>query len=897
MGDVEETVHIAASDRQARPSSRLGWAAVAFLALAGVAFHSVTPSTLLREVSYLVVGSGAALAAWLGARRPGRPARVRLIALGVALSAMADLVYQVTAWVQRQPPDLSLADIAWLASYVAIAASLLLALRATSVRRIDLHGWIDIAVVTVVALLVQWELGLAEVAQDATVALTVRFVWLLYPAFDAVLLALLVRTGFAHRLHSRAGLLLALGTMAWLISDVLFTILTPAVNTTLWLDAGWLGGAMLLAAAAWQTAPGPTATPAVAHETRVRVGYGRVLLGLAPLALPGIIEVVGHAAGRDPEPVPLLLATLALIALAFLRIGLVMRSDADAHLQLRRQERYSSAVAANSSDAVVILDADGMIGNDAYRLAALLGLGRTTLQDVDVLSYTEPEDRSAGRAVIHRALRSPGQVLETQVRVRHVDSHFVWLGVRLVNLLDDPDVEGIVVTLHDITARKAAEEGLVHQAFHDGLTGLANRALFSDRVEQALLAVTSHRPAVIVLDLDGFKTINDSLGHSAGDDLLREVAHRLNRAVGPGETVARLGGDEFAVLVPAGSQADRARATAESILLALRTPYLLGERTVRMSASLGIAVADRDVTAAAMLQHAEVAMYEAKSSGRGRWVVFSEEMGTAALDRLRLETDLVAALEQHQLAVVYQPIVELRGTKVIGFEALLRWHHPSLGTVMPDRFIPLAEETGLIVPIGAWVLDEACRTAARWQRAHPDQADLSMAVNVSARQIASPELVSDVQSALARSGLDPAHLVLEVTESALVSDPSVAASRLRVLRGLGIRLALDDFGTGYSSLSYLRQFPADILKIDRSFVASITEPDQSPALVRGLLGLARTLGLETIAEGVELEVQRNLLRAEGCDHAQGYLFAPPLDAADAELLLASASVTRGAAPA
>jgi diguanylate cyclase (GGDEF)-like protein len=458
----------------------------------------------------------------------------------------------------------------------------------------------------------------------------------------------------------------------------------------------------------------------------------------------------------------------------------------------------------------------------------------------------------------------------------------------MVNLTDDPDVGGVVVNLHDITDRKKAEDDLSHQAFHDGLTDLANRALFHDRVEHSLRRNqrTGLDTAVIFLDLDGFKNVNDGLGHVAGDQLLQEVAARLRQAVRNSDTVARLGGDEFAILIEQSPAAvEESEGVAERILRSLATPVELEGQAVTVSASLGIATSDPDSTATSLLRDADVAMYRAKASGKARWVVYDPVMRSAAMERLQLENDLIGALDANQFALVYQPVVQLETEEIVGFEALLRWHHPTLGLIAPDRFIPIAEETGLIVPIGKWVLSEACATAARWSRDYPGHLGMTMAVNVSGRQIASSDLVAHVEMTLAESRIDPATLVLEMTETALIQDTAVAAIRLQQLSSLGVRLAIDDFGTGYSSLSYLRQFPVDILKIDRSFISAITDREQVPAIVRGLLDLGRTLDLETVAEGVELDVQRDQLRSENCDLAQGFLFSRPLEPVDVELLL------------
>jgi diguanylate cyclase (GGDEF)-like protein len=394
--------------------------------------------------------------------------------------------------------------------------------------------------------------------------------------------------------------------------------------------------------------------------------------------------------------------------------------------------------------------------------------------------------------------------------------------------------------------------------------------------------------AVVYLDLDGFKLVNDSRGHEAGDQVLREVASRLTKTVRTIDTVSRHGGDEFAILLEESALAlNEAETVAERVLQALSAPFIVDDQRLVLSASVGISVGDVAATASSMMRDADMAMYEAKTSGKAHWAVYEPKMRTAALERLVLESDLRDALDKRQFRLVYQPIIELISDKVVGFEALLRWDHPKLGLIEPDTFIPIAESNGSMVGIGRWVLEEACRTASRWRRSYP-RVPLTMAVNLSVRQIATPEIVEHVTTALARSGLPASSLVLEMTESVLVQDPATAAGRLAQLRALGVRLAVDDFGTGYSSLSYLRQFPIDILKIDKSFTTTITDQAKTPAIVRGLLDLAKTLKIETIAEGIELDVQRDSLREQRCDFGQGYLFARPLASVAAEAMIADA---------
>ena len=454
----------------------------------------------------------------------------------------------------------------------------------------------------------------------------------------------------------------------------------------------------------------------------------------------------------------------------------------------------------------------------------------------------------------------------------------------------DREFHAVVHALNDMSDRlQHAVEDLEHQAFHDSLTGLANRALFHDRVEHALQRTlrTGTDIAVVYLDIDGFKSVNDSLGHEAGDHVLREVASRLVAAVRTGDTVARLGGDEFAILVEQSTHPlDEASTIADRVLQSLSAPVALESQRIVLSASIGIVIGDAASTSSSMLRDADIAMYQGKAAGKARWTLYDPAMRAAAVERLELESDLYLALDDNQFRLVYQPIVELETERVVGFEALLRWHHPTRGVIVPDVFIPIAEDNGSIVAIGAWVLIEACRTGAMWHQRYPDL-QLSMAVNLSGRQMASADIVEQVRGALRQSGLPPAALVLELTETVLVKDAVTAGQRLRELRDLGVKLAIDDFGTGYSSLSYLRQFPVDILKIDRSFVNTISDRDEIPAIVRGLLDLGKTLKLEIVAEGIELGVQRDSLRDEHCGFGQGFLFARPLSTIDAGELLGS----------
>ena len=419
---------------------------------------------------------------------------------------------------------------------------------------------------------------------------------------------------------------------------------------------------------------------------------------------------------------------------------------------------------------------------------------------------------------------------------------------------------------------------LRHQSLHDALTGLPNRVLALDRAEQMLARARRQQipVAALYIDIDGFKHVNDTFGHAAGDELLRTVATRLQGVVREGDTAARLSGDEFVVLVEGSALDAGPELVAERLLEVLRRPYEMDGQMVRqlsLTASIGVALGER-ASAAELLSDADIALYEAKAAGKNRYTLFQSSMQTAARDRLTLEMDLAEALEHQQLFLQYQPTFDLQSERVIGVEALIRWDHPTRGVIAPIEFIPIAEESGLIVPIGRWVLQEACMQAALW---YGDGHRIGMAVNVSGRQLDHDELVEDVRDALGESGLDPTTLTLEITETTLMRDAEATAERLRSLKELGVRIAIDDFGTGYSSLAYLRQFPVDALKIDRSFISGIAGSKGSAALIHTLVQLGKTLDIETLAEGIEEQSQLETLQREHCDHGQGFLFSRPLD--------------------
>jgi diguanylate cyclase (GGDEF)-like protein/PAS domain S-box-containing protein len=563
---------------------------------------------------------------------------------------------------------------------------------------------------------------------------------------------------------------------------------------------------------------------------------------------------------------------------------------ADLH-ERQSAERFRSLV-QNSSDVIALLSPDLVIRYHTPSVERVLGYGEDELVGRRLSELLHGDDLDRFREFFAQVCALPGAPMPRDLPVRRRDGSVVQMEAVFNNLLDVPTVGGIVLTARDVTERRALEEQLAHQAFHDALTGLANRSLFTERVAHAIERGVrrKHLFAVLFIDLDDFKTVNDSLGHAAGDELLVAVANRIRSAVRPEDTCARLGGDEFAVLIEGVDDPQAALKVADRIHAALSEPLRVSGAPMTVHGSIGIALGTGGQTASEVLRSADLAMYQAKSEGKGGSAVYAPSLHARVLERLSLKTDLERAVAEGELEVYYQPIVSLHDGAVTALEALVRWRHPDRGVVLPGVFLPVAEETGAILPLGRFVLRDACREAARWRsRGHPR---LGVSVNLSARQLLRREILDEVAGALDVHGLEPSALSLEITESSVLDSQSVA-DRLEELRRLGVRIAIDDFGTGYASLNYLQRFPVDTVKIAKSFVDGIGSGPEQDRLVAAIVRLGTALGLETIAEGVEHELQRERLRALGCRHGQGYLFSRPVPAAELDGLLASARSASG----
>ncbi|NWG20445.1 MAG: EAL domain-containing protein [Chloroflexi bacterium] len=569
-------------------------------------------------------------------------------------------------------------------------------------------------------------------------------------------------------------------------------------------------------------------------------------------------------------------------------------SDARAaEIALHESEQRYALAARAANDGFWEWDLDAGRVSFSPRWKAMLGYQEHEIgpDPREWFSRVHPQDVDALEVRLAAHLKRLITHFEYEYRIRHRDGAWRWMLCRGLAMWDGSGkATRIVGSQTDVTERKTAEERLLYGALHDPLTGLANRALFTERLAHAL--ARSQRPdmppfAVLLLDLDRFKIINDSLGHPAGDQLLTVIAHRLQHCLRPGDTVARMGGDEFAILLEDLIEPDAASQIAERVLHELGRPFLLNGQEVFTSASIGIVLggtADYQ-RPGDVLRDVDTAMYHAKLLGKARYILFDPAMHEQVMTLLQIETDLRHGINRSELRVVYQPIVALQTGEVTGFEALVRWQHPQRGLVSPDEFIPVAEETGMIIPIDRWVLRQACHQLYDWQQRCADLPPLTISVNVSARQFVEPDIVEQVDAVLRETHIDPQRLKLEITESTLVEHGEIAAALLRRLRDRGIQISIDDFGTGYSSLSYLHRLPINTIKIDRSFVASLEHQGESYEIVRTILNLAQSLGLDTVAEGAETDDQIKILRELKCDYVQGWRFALPLASDQATALV------------
>ncbi|MEU8613902.1 EAL domain-containing protein, partial [Actinoplanes sp. NPDC048791] len=757
-------------------------------------------------------------------------------------------------------------------------------------------------------LLVSWIVVLAPLLAAGADSRLGRLVLLGYPIGDVVLVtvALYVLARLRRGGRDTRPLLFIVGatvTLGVADSAYLYVYLHQDYRSGGILDVGWFAGfaLVLLAALRPGTAthePGPDGdAPGERQSFAILLPYAAVLTALA-------CSVVHYAVSGEADSFFAGCRTL-LIVLIIARqlLTLLENRHLTRHLEARVAERTADlqaselrfrALVMQSSESVAVIDADSTIRFQSESVERIFGYPASVLLGLRLLDVAGRRAAPRIAAALESVRDQPLGVVVAEVPLRHRDGRIRLAEMTITNLVHDPSVRGYVLNTRDIHDATELQEQLVHEAYHDALTKLASRALFRERALEAL-ARDPAGIAVLLLDLDGFKEINDSLGHAAGDALLVQIAARLRTAVRDGDTVARFGGDEFGVVIESPTARADAETVAARIAAALEEPVRVGERDLRVAVSIGLACGADAGDIDQLLRNADLAMYRAKAAGGAGLAAYDPEMLAGLVQRLELEADLRLALERGELALHYQPTVDLRTGEIIGFEALVRWHHPARGMVSPLDFIGIAEATGLIVPLGRWVLTEACRQAVAWGAGSTRR--LKMAVNVSVRQFEHGDLSEMVAEVLAETGMPVDQLCLEMTESVLLTDTDENLTQLQRLKALGVTLAMDDFGTGYSSLAYLGRFPMDVLKIDRSFVDRLGGDREDEALVRTIVRLARSLGMSTVAEGIEDAAQLAILRELDCDLAQGFFLSRPLPATEAGRVLAEGLARALAVPA
>jgi len=848
-------------------------------------------SLVVDDLMQIVAPAAAAAACAVAARRAAGHERFAWWTLAASCVSwgMGSAVWAYEEVLRGTDPFPSLADAGYLLA-VPLAAVALLVLRGTT-RRTVTRILLDGGIVAAALLCVSWAFVLGPLFRQHDVPLLEQAISLAYPISDVVLftlaLSLLGRAQGSRRLSVA---LLVGGILQLSLADSVFTFLTTtgAYGPVNLVDTLWVSGYLSIGLAA--------VVPPSAARRRIdgRIGTAIAFLPYAVLVLAaGIIaalELRHRGSGLDTV---VLWVGGGAVVLLLLRQAMVLWENLDltTRLEQRVQERTAELVASrrkfealvmHSAESISVIDAAATVVYQSRAVNAVLGYSREAVVDHRLADVVHPGDRSRLDAVVADLMSRPGETRDCELRVRHADRSWRICEARLTNLLDDADVRGVVVNLRDITARKQLEQRLQHDALHDRLTGLPNRALFRDRLEQALARHRrwQTRTAVLFVDLDGFKGVNDALGHDGGDAVLVSVARRLSECTRTADTVARLGGDEFGVIVQSGSD-DDVLDVATRIRDALDgRPVTLDGRDVFVGASIGIAyAAAADADPDRLVRDADVAMYVAKSKGRNRIEVYDDALHAEVMSAIELETDLRHCVQRGELRLEFQPLVALSDGHPVGFEALVRWAHPRRGLVRPDVFIPIAERTGAIADIGRWVLGEACSAAREWRDAGAEE--LWISVNVSALQLREPGFVEDVEMALAATGLPAEALIVELTESVLAGDTRAVVESLETLRALGVRVAVDDFGTGYSSLNYLQSFPFDLLKVDRAFVDGSGENGGLSLLARTILDLCHNMHVAAIAEGIEHPEQAASLAAAGCEYGQGYHFARPMPQARA----------------
>ncbi len=846
------------------------------VAAALTAVYFVLPENAASEAIRVVAPAIGVGAVWVGiaAHQPRRVLAWVLVAVSLGLLAVAQLLW-ARLYFGGSDTFPSAGDAFHLVSAIILVVALAMLGQDASPDE-DSLGPIETAIVGIAVGLGVWLAVVEPYLADRGLAFGDRVWAVLVPLIDALALAIALRTAIQSRFRVPATTLMAIGVAWLLVADVARGIaeLRGSLGAGGFIAGLAIAPPILIGAAALD--------PTMTHrnrpqETAPLLGFGRVVwlsvAALTPLTVLLTLSVTGL--GTEATRTIAAVCAVVVVVLALTRMWRLV-ATVRALTERKGQDRLAAMV-EHSSDVVLLVDANGVMNYASPGLASTLGHRPSDWTGRSLVDLVASDDRDAAAAELRKASALPyGEMVKFEASLVRVDGQRRRVEATIANLLGGDAVDGLVATFRDVTEQRNLERQLSHRAFHDELTGLANRALFLDRMDHALRVTRPEDDPVVVLfvDLDDFKSVNDALGHGVGDQMLRSIADRIRQVAGTGDTPARLGGDEFALLLEDRGGIDRALDVAEGLLDALREPVALAGYDLAVLASVGVAVSTPGMTTAGLLRDADIAMYEAKRAGKSQIKIFDPAMRLTATRHLEFRSDLGSAIERDQLRLVFQPMVDLRTHRVVGAESLLRWEHPTRGPIAPSEFIPIAERAGLIVPIGRWVVDQSIKAASQWQERGPQR----VSINVSALQIRSPEFVDQVRRSLETHRLDPNLVVFEITETMLVEEIESASDNLAPLRELGVLIAIDDFGTGYCSLSYLQQFPVDIVKIDRQFIDELDEEPRDMSLAKMILQLTSGLEVISIAEGIERPAQLRALQALGCDIGQGYLLSGPLEA-------------------
>ncbi|MDB6091038.1 MAG: putative signaling protein [Gammaproteobacteria bacterium] len=856
-------------------------AIAAFWMIAGFGGPQVTRYVgLLSDVPAAFVSVIIIAAAARGAARGAVRTGWTLLSIALALYFLG-VVIGAISWLRGQDPFPGPADIFYCAFYLAGSLAALFLIWGAAVRVPWVQLSLDATIFVVGFGAFFWFLVIRPTASATEVDFLKQALSLGYAALDCVLVLMfgvLLLAGAGSAGSRRIPLLVLSGFAAMFFGDVLWSL----AKVRGYYLPGQFQDVLYLCWYAPIAAAGREQMRSEVAAARTMSNTSDALSRSLPYAamLAAFLVLVYFSRGAIGGPATVMtMVVFALTLLFMVRQGVVLRGDALVRERKAArivEDRYASLI-ANASDVIMIVAADGALRFVSPASERTLGFRPEEITGKMLPDLWVGEDGERLRGFLAEVAATPsGTVGPVELRIERGTKRYVIEGVGS-NLTQDPAVQGLALNFRDISERKALEEQLRQLAFHDPLTLLANRNLFRDRVQHALTLVVREQSSVAVmfLDLDNFKNINDSLGHDAGDRLLQAAAQRIVKATRSSDTVARLGGDEFAVLMEGIATTAEVEGLAAALIETLDAPFTLDGMQVRVGASIGVASSTYQIGAEALLSNADIAMYHAKAAGKNRYATFQAKMQDMLQERLRLEADIGRALDREEFFVEYQPIVDLGTRSLLGVEALVRWRHPEAGVLMPARFIQVIEECGQIEKLGRWVLRRACHDLCSWRDAIAGGARLRLAVNISGRHLQNGDLAGDVAQALQESGLEPGNLVIELTESTIMYNTDANLERFHRLKALGIRLAIDDFGTGYSSLSYLHRFPIDILKIDRSFVSRLTNSDNGSEVASAVINLGETLGLDTVAEGIELEPQVAALLELGCVAGQGFLFASP----------------------